>query len=493
MHAHSHHPARATKPASEDWVSTREMSQFPTQIMQTKEDYLGLAARDIGRRVNEQQHELFVVCDPADALQQHFDLLTPDFIVIHDLGSSSSRRLVAGVAAGTGRKLQQLVIRRQGFGVVLATLEFAELPSANGQTLRVYTTHSDADPMVRQQLSRVLLGYSRLGVVFVGDVTPNVLAESMRSLKDAIANGPWKNRHLLLVPTAPAGALSAEASQLAGRSGVEVRTTPPVKRPTDGWGFIVEAWERLRDTMQLGGGKVASPTSASGNPRLETRPEPAPAQRGQAAPAPRRADPPSVASTPASRAAPPRARYEAPARQERQDDDRPDFEPTTEAAFGMVGGMAGGNDRQGFGSAPTAPLPFRPMPEVRRPDAAAPPPASPLAAFAQRCMAIHGVLGCCLFDIASRRSLIHSGSPGSATLLAMQGEAMLSAIVSAAATLGIESRQPEIAISFPAQHLILRVIPSQPGIALLVVLDRQRSNLLSAREQIMRLDAPTQL
>jgi hypothetical protein len=39
----------------------------------------------------------------------------------------------------------------------------------------------------------------------------------------------------------------------------------------------------------------------------------------------------------------------------------------------------------------------------------------------------------------------------------------------------------------------LRVIPSQPGIALLVVLDRQRSNLLSAREQIMRLDAPTQL
>jgi hypothetical protein len=440
------------------------MSNQTTQIMKTKEDYLGLAPRDIGRRVNEQQHELFVVCDPADAMKQHFELLTPDFIVIHDLGSSSSRRLVTGVAAGTGRKLQQLVIRRQGFGVVLATLEFAELPSAGGQMMRVYTTHSDAEPAVRQQLARVLLSHSRLGVVFVGDVAPQVLSESMRSLREAIANGPWKNRHLLLVPMAPAAALGAEAAQLSGRSGVEVRTTPPVKRPTDGWGFIVEAWERLRDTMQVGAAR--SPSAP--------------------APAPPRAEIPRFDPTASGRLVPQRGRPEPRPREDQPDD----FAPTTEAAFSALGG---GGERFGYANAPTAPLPFRPMPEVGRSESPAPPAASPLAAFAQRCMAVHGVLGCCLFDIASRRSLVHSGTPVSATLLAAQGETLLSAIMAGGSALGLDAHQPEVAITFPGHHLILRVIPSQPGIGLLVVLDRQRSNLLSARELIMRLDVPTRL
>jgi len=77
-----------------------------------------------------------VVCDPAEAIQQQFQQWATDFIAIHDINTDSSPRILAGLAAATQRKVQKLVIRRQGHGVALATLEFAELPGANGQMLR---------------------------------------------------------------------------------------------------------------------------------------------------------------------------------------------------------------------------------------------------------------------------------------------------------------------------------------------------------------------
>ena len=75
-------------------------------------------------------------------MQQQFEQWASDFIAIHDIATDSSPRILAGLAAATQRKVQKLVIRRQGYGMALATLEFAELPAASGQMLRVYTTRS---------------------------------------------------------------------------------------------------------------------------------------------------------------------------------------------------------------------------------------------------------------------------------------------------------------------------------------------------------------
>ncbi len=49
--------------------------------------------------------------------------------------AASSARLLAAVAAASSRKLQKLVIRRQGYGVALATLQFVELPLQAGPQL----------------------------------------------------------------------------------------------------------------------------------------------------------------------------------------------------------------------------------------------------------------------------------------------------------------------------------------------------------------------
>ena len=46
---------------------------------------------------------------------QQFAQLAPDFIAIHDIGTATSARLLAAVATASSRKLQKLVIRRQGY------------------------------------------------------------------------------------------------------------------------------------------------------------------------------------------------------------------------------------------------------------------------------------------------------------------------------------------------------------------------------------------
>ena len=216
-----------------------------TQIVGDKESYLGNATADVGRRIADDQLELFVVCQPAEAMLQQFAQLAPDFIALHDLGTHSSARLLAAVAQASQRKLQKLVIRRQGYGVALATLQFVELPLQPGRNLRVYTTQVDADTQTRHQLANVLLAHSRLAVVMVGELPPHALASSLQPMRDAIANGPWPNRQVLMVPLASTPSLPTHAAAIAGRSGVLVRTTPQVSRPAEAWSFISGAWNRL--------------------------------------------------------------------------------------------------------------------------------------------------------------------------------------------------------------------------------------------------------
>ena len=278
-----------------------ELLSPATQIVGDKDTYLGNAPTDIGRRIADDQLELFVVCQPAEAMLQQFAQLAPDFIAMHDVGTTTSARLLAAVATASSRKLQKLVIRRQGYGVALATLQFVELPLTPGRNLRVYTTQIDADTQTRHQLAQVLLAHSRLAVVMIGELPPHALGSSLQPLRDAIAAGPWPNRQMLLVPLAPAATLVAQAATLPGRSGVMVSTTPQASRPAEAWSFISGAWNRLNaaeapraptprpDVQRPSVPEYAPPpTAASYAPTqpLELNPMPSTAAHAAAPPAP---------------------------------------------------------------------------------------------------------------------------------------------------------------------------------------------------------------
>ena len=217
-----------------------------TQIVRDREDYLGQGMKDIGRRIADDQVELFVSADPASALQQQLERLAPEYIALHDIGTSASLRLLGALAGAAGGRVQRLSIRRQGHGVALAVVQFIEIPLAGGELLRIYSTDVNADALSRQQVGQVLLARSRLGVLMVGELPPHALTSALQPLRDAIQRGHWPNRDLLMLPLGSATTLASQGAQLVGNSGVVVRVTPQAARPNDAWSFISGTWNRLR-------------------------------------------------------------------------------------------------------------------------------------------------------------------------------------------------------------------------------------------------------
>jgi hypothetical protein len=269
----------------EAWQATRAQTALATQFMRDEDDYLSAEKRDIGRQIGTNERELFVSCDPALAMQQQFEHLSPEFIAVHDIGTTSSRKLLVGVAAASGRAVQKLFIRRQGYGTPLATLEYVELPTTDGTSLRMYTTEADADTLSRQGLARMLLAFSRLGVVMVGELPAHALEAAFKPIHDDMVSGPWHNRHMLLLPLSTSSTVMSQGAELGRGTGVSVRTTPQVARPADAWGFINGAYARLREqapaeSRPAPGGhfpRASATVRASFAPPPAVRDEPTPA------------------------------------------------------------------------------------------------------------------------------------------------------------------------------------------------------------------------
>lgn len=413
------------------WQPTALVSPA-TQVMRGEEEYLDAGSRDIGRDLGNGQHEMFVSCEPGDALQQQFEKLQPEYIVIHDIGTAASRRMVAGLAQACGRSVQKLVIRRQGQGIDLASIEFTEFPCADGQILRIYSTEADADAGVRHGLARTLMAYSRLAVVMVGDLPAQVLGHNLKPIGDAIQSGSWLNRQMLMLPLASAVTLATLAGQLGARGPVSVRTTPQVSRPNDAWNYIAGAWNRLREQLAQTG---------------VTLPEIGAVQRGPAPPASAPVVIPAAAPQP--RPAPPSVR--------------------------------------------TAPeLPMQPMPEIpgsaKRAPSTEPNENEKLQTYVDRLCTLKGVVCASIFENSAQRSLVHAGARPGPAMLAIQGTAMLTAISDSAKKLGLGGSVPEVAITLMAHHIVLRALPKHPGLMLHMVLDKEVSNLTLAKMQIQRLD-----
>jgi hypothetical protein len=409
----SAHPGSAFE-EEQAWEPTRQVNQA-TQVMRDPASEEPTAGQQLGRRVSDAQWELFVACEPADALQQHFESAHPDYLVLHDIGNPSSRRMLQGLAAAMQRPLHQLHVRRQGVGMPLARLEFVELPVGAGQPpLRLYTSETDADTAQRRRLARTLLAYSRLGVIMVSDLPPHALATALMPLRDAIVDGPWANQELLMLPLAGSSSLVGQAAHLARGSQVKIRTTPVVTRPAEAWGYLRASWNRLRE--QLADEAIHVPEVM----------DLAPPAASQATPA--------AATT-------------------------------------------------------RAPLAMQPMPAVRAGAATAPPPADPaLATYLRKCGELKGMVSCCIFELATQRTLGHTGGRPGPAGLAVQGASLMASMAEAAHALHLGEGAPDAAITVGSHHLLLRAVPGRKGLAMHAVLDKAQANLTLVRLQLQRLD-----
>jgi hypothetical protein len=238
------HPRHTHLPTQRD-----ELLAPATQIVRNRADYLGEGQDDVGQRIADDKLELFVSLDPGQAMLQQFAAIEPDFIALHDVGAGQSLRMLQAVATALKTKVQTLSIRRQGHGVALATLPFIELPGRGRHHLRVYTTDVDTDSATRRQLSNVLLGYSRLGVLLVGEMPGHSIAGALAPVREAIVKGPWPNRELLMIPLGSHGTLAAQAASMVGPPGLSVRVTPQAGGTSEAWNFVTGAWNRVRDSV----------------------------------------------------------------------------------------------------------------------------------------------------------------------------------------------------------------------------------------------------
>ncbi|MEP6740483.1 MAG: hypothetical protein ABJA61_08900 [Caldimonas sp.] len=410
------------------WAATRAQTTLATQILTDENDYLATEKDEIGRQIGSNERELFVSCAPAEALQQQFDHLQPEFIAVHDIATSSSRKLLAGIAAASGTAVQKLVIRRQGYGTALATLEFVELPTTDNQSLRLYTTEADADTTSRHALAKTLLAYSRLGVVMVGELPGHAIAAALKPLHDDILAGPWQNRNLLLLPLASASTLVTHGLDLGRGTGVAVRTTPQVARPADAWAFITGTWSRLREQ---------GPNDGRAVPEL-----------GAFKPAAYRPKRPQPLAT----------------------------------------GIPSGDTLPMEDPTPPIVLTMRPMPAIASPTYTAQQPSTLIERYVKQLSELNGVISCCVFEIQSGHAVAHAGaSPGSAEL-ATHGSALIAAMMTASRSLGFGHALPEAAVTLGAHHLLLRGVPKNPGLAMHAVLDKTSANLTLARLQVLRMD-----
>jgi hypothetical protein len=434
-------PAPDRQPV-DTWQSTRAQTALATQLFEDQDHYLAAQRRDIGRHTGANEHEMFVSCDPAQALQQQFEHLRPEFIAVHDLATNSSQKLLAGVAAASGRALQRLVIRRQGYGTALATLEFIELPTTDQCGLRVYSTQVDAEPALHAGLARTLLAFSRLGVLMIGELPEASIAAAFKPLREGIVAGTWPNRHLLLLPLATSASLARHGTELGHASRVTVRTTPMVVRPADAWGYISGTWNRLRE--QADAQPVPALTPFSLDPRIASR-----------------------------------------------------------SGAQAMGGMPSGDTRPMVDECDAPPAPPT-LPQLvplssGRPAESAKPPATTaerqhglLQRYLRQVSELSGVRACCIFEIASASVLeqsVRDADAPAAAELARQGQTLLAAIAAAGGALGLAGAPPDVAITLAAQHLLLRAVPKQPGLALQAVVDKDGTNLTLLRLQLQRLDA----
>jgi hypothetical protein len=420
--------SKAPGAVAEAWQATRAHTSLATRIMADEDEYLSGETADIGRQTTAGERELFVSCAPAEALQQQFEHLRPDFIALHDVATATSRKLLVGIGAASGRAVQKLIIRRQGQGTPLATLEFVDLPTADQRPLRLYTTEVDAGDADRQGLAHVLLAYSRLGAVTIGDLDAAALEQALQPLHDAILAGPWPGRDLLLLPLSAAATLAHQAARLGRGTGVTVRCTPRVGRPADAWAFITGTWNRLRE--QASAGAASLPQLSGFLPAI-----------GAAVAGARRAG---------------------------ETTSRTDAEPP---ATGTTG---------------PAPLAMREIPVA--PGAEPASTGNLLERYVRQVGELAGVIGCCVFEIQSGRPRAYAGTGPGANDLGGRGRELLNAMSASSSALGLGLAVPEAAITLAAHHLLLRALPRHPELALHAVLDKSRANLTLARLQVARMD-----
>lgn len=451
---------------------------------------------DIGRRVGETMWDMSVVCEAAEALSLQFDVLQPLYLAVHDIGGTTSRRLLAGVAAAMQLPVHTLTVRRQGYGNLLARLEFVELTSRGGasqaaQRVRIYSTQTpDTEEIARKQVADVLLGRAALAVVIVdGDVSAAALAVALAGLQNAMNEPAWTNRHTLLMPLRAIPGLKAQAAHLGREHGIEVQVSPAIVRPFDAWNFVRSRWNALAELGESTMMPLEDPTSPLGRAAQAARKSPEAtaaavdalrrkllSQRDNHAtpsPSPAEANIDAAAKTIASM-----SKRERPAAAERAPRPQPARAPAAMPAHEDAPTVPAHLMPQVF-DAPKAPA----GPAVAHGDATV----QRITALLAQCATVAGMRSCAVIDLNTRR-VVGEHAVADPNGFAGHGARLANSLRAAALGFQIPGRVPDAAMTFDEHHVLVRPVPGHDHLAFVAIIGREDANVVVVKLKLQRIE-----
>lgn len=223
--------------------SWSEATQLVTEILDQSATRANEGG-DLGKQVSEHVREMFVVCDPAEALRQHFEMGVPPFLALHDLGTGLSREYLAVLARASGWPLRRLHIRKQGFGTLLATLHYIECPATQQRSLRLYASEAEAESSVRVALRRQLLASAWTHALLLEELPEQMAALAIACLRDDLLGRKNAAMSMLVLPQSRAPQVQQQAQALQHVGSVRIEVAPATSAIQPSWALLSTYWNR---------------------------------------------------------------------------------------------------------------------------------------------------------------------------------------------------------------------------------------------------------
>lgn len=217
-------------------------TQVPTQILDDKPDQPS-QSRELGKKVSDKLRELFVVCDPSEALRQHFELAGAPYLLLRDLGGGAARAFLEAFARTTSLPVEELSVRRQGFGTVLATLTYVDCP-ARGDKVRIYLDDAQTESSEQIAISRVLTEWAGLHVLFGESLGPQTQL-ALTCLKDDLTHARRSILvPMLVLPQKREEPLTQAIEEFGQQTRVKMEVGPATTATSGLWALMVASWNR---------------------------------------------------------------------------------------------------------------------------------------------------------------------------------------------------------------------------------------------------------
>ncbi len=400
-----------------------------------------------GQMVDRHSHDLVVTGSPAQAIREHFAATRADLetatslITLLDPAGVWASAVIKALSDAGGRPIERLHLREHSTLRTLATIERTTLVRRHEDTLRVYHADVRAPGSDNAEIPIALMERSQMTTVIIGPLQPHAIDGLLAALHNAVMLPTWRCPNLLfmLPPNAVWIANKIGAISWPARLHVHV-LSESMTGASAVWNSMLGMWNHIKARPGWEPGTNVLLTGAGEFP-IKVR-------------------------------------------------DLGEFARTVgmPRAAGDAGALFAATTLPGAPAVATAAP--EPAPAVMRISRITLDPNRARLTLAGM-LALEGVLGCAVVDGTTGLALARETLGDASIDMDLASAAcaqLLRAHRQAARSVGMSEQVDEIITSAGPRQQVMRTVSRHPELLLVVLLDKQRTNLALARYQLMELE-----